>query len=261
MAGQHSRQSGGQRLALNLVYALWTPLCAVSLWKLSQLLSGQAVPVFPSGVLLFLSVFFVYHFQHPVHRVRQWVFALLVPMFVLFVQLQFIQQVVGVVCGVLWVMYYVRWRDQLYAKPLLIAGIWVCLTHFWPLSWAAAVSLWPTAVSRFLFIMVLAWGYDLLDIHYDQHFNTRTLAGVWGWKRTYTVSTVMLTGAAGLLGVTHSPGWELQSLPMAGAWMLLYRLHRLTRPDAATILRWKIYLDSMMLLQGALLIGMSAIRG
>lgn len=162
--------------------------------------------------------------------------------------------------AVAWLGYFWSLRGHPIAKPLLVASVWLLVTHFMVLPWPMAVMSWPVAVGRFGLVFALALGYDLLDRLYDQRLDTATLALVLGGRNIFLVSALALGIAALALLVGYR--WHffsgmqlcLQLIPLLGALVLIYRIRHWEIHKESAILWAKMALDGMMLLQYVLLV-------
>lgn len=240
---------------LLFVYAVWTPLCAVALAMYSQSLFILDVAPGWLEIWLFCSTFFVYQFTHRSRLLRwtAWGMGLFSGICFLFLPREV--QLFTPLPAVVWVGYFWSLRGHPVAKPLLVAGVWLLVTHFMVLPWPMAVQGWPVAVVRFGLIFALALGYDLLDRLYDQRLDTATLALVLGGRNIFLVCALALGIAALALLAGYSGHFFsgiqlcLQLIPLLGALVLIYRIRHWEIQNESAILWTKMALDGMMLLQ------------
>ncbi|MBC6699756.1 UbiA prenyltransferase family protein [Hymenobacter puniceus] len=145
-----------------------------------------------------------------------------------------------------------RWwalRDLPLLKVFLIAYVWAAVTV-----WVPALALgyaWDTYTvlllfgRRFLFILALAFVFDIRDYTKDRLMGTRTFPGVFGLRATKGVALVALV-LANLLPPPQASALQVLvlTLPSAVGALLIWGAHE-NRPDYY----FALFTDGVMLLQ------------
>ncbi len=129
---------------------------------------------------------FTYHFSDAHLQARFTAYLCGVVAFFSFWWLSAWSQVIGIGAGALWAVYALSLRSHTWAKPLMVALVWVLATHI--AVGAGGAYFWPMACYRFGIVLALALAYDLADMRYDTVHETATLPLRYGKTTTVIVA-------------------------------------------------------------------------
>ena len=247
------------QILTRMLSVLWVPLCAVSLVFQTRILAGLDFMPGWFEVWIVGSTAFAYHFTHENREKRYTAWIAGAVSGVAFLQLPTSISYLAPFAGALWGAYFLAMRSMPIAKPILVAGVWVLVTHFMPLPFRLWEPFFTLGISRFAFIFALALGYDLLDRLYDRQWKTDTLVLRLGGIKTWHLAGTALLLTTGLVCDDYLMGkFSLgiafaRLLPVGLSVLLIYYIQKnLTKPTNREIAVAKAALDGMMLLQSLL---------